>query len=375
MGRVDRQGGTSEEAEESFLSIVIPTFNERDNLEVLLEKLDSVLVGEQREYIFVDDQSPDGTAAHARLLARSREGIRIIERWGQRGLAGACVAGVQAATGNLVLIMDADLQHDESAIPRMLQAVRCGGYDVAYGSRFGEDAELEGLTAGRRRLSQAANWMAGLVAGQPLADPMSGFFLFRRRDFAAAHPRLAKVGYKIFLDFLCSSPRRLEVKEVGIRFRERNAGESKLDLVVFWEFALLLLSKFTRGLIPVSFISFAVVGLSGVAVHMAAVIPLLKSGLCTYVMAQSIATGIAMFSNYVLNNMLTYAGQRKSGWREFTVGLLLFMLISSFGAVINVLIANELRLGYTHWLVASLVGTVISAVWNYSISRLAVWNR
>lgn len=358
------------------LSIVIPTFNESKNIELLVKRLDQVLEFIPAEYIFVDDNSPDGTADVVRQLAKQKSWIRVIERIDKRGLASACADGVMAAAGRYVLIMDADLQHDERIIPEMFEAVSSGEFDVCSGTRFdGESTEVEGLTNARTTLSNCANLLARVVSGQKLLDPMSGFFLFLRKDFMAALPNMAVTGYKIYFDYLCSSKKKLTVKEIPYTFKIRVEGESKLDLKVIWEYVLLLGSKLSGGILPVRFIGFAVVGCSGVVLHYCLLYLLHELSAIEYLLANSISTYLGMMWNYFWNNQLTYMHIRKRGV-SFFYGMILFMLISSAGAVMSLALANWLKLNLEiHWVFATAFGIISASVWNYLVSRWLVWRR
>ena len=362
-------------SEELELSIVVPTFNERDNIEPLLCALDMALSGIQFEVIFVDDNSPDGTSDHIREIAKSRSNLRVIQRINERGLASACVEGVKTTIAGHVLIMDADLQHDEKIIPELFQVVRSGEADVASGTRFGgNNSEVEGLPLHRRWLSYAANFLAKVISGQKLKDPMSGFFLFRREDFIEALPKMACSGYKIYFDFLCSSRTRLRVQEIKFHFRERQSGESKLDLKVLWEYVLLLGSKLSLGILPVRFIGFCLVGLSGVGVHFLSMFVLFKIVLWPFIIAQTLSTLAAMVWNYYWNNALTYNHKRQKGV-AFLRGLGAFVLISACGALVSILISDWLYQKSIVWPIAVFAGIVYSSVWNYALSRWLVWRR
>src|ERR1044071_2082926 len=159
------------------LSVVVPTFKERDNIPLLVEKLAHTLAGVDWEVIFVDDNSPDGTAAVARRIGESDRRVRCVRRSGRRGLAGACIEGMLASQARYVAVMDADLQHDETLLTAMLEKVR-GGFDLAAASRFAEGASASGLSsASREKGSRVANEMARRLLGVTLSDPMSGFFM------------------------------------------------------------------------------------------------------------------------------------------------------------------------------------------------------
>src|SRR5947209_16897401 len=131
------------------LSIVVPTFKERDNVALLVEKLAGTLAGLEWEVVFVDDNSPDGTAAVARTIGESDARVRCVRRIGRRGLAGACIEGMLSSQARYVAVMDADLQHDETLLSAMLQELRTGT-DLAVASRFAHGGSAAGLSSARR---------------------------------------------------------------------------------------------------------------------------------------------------------------------------------------------------------------------------------
>src|SRR5262245_7333497 len=197
------------------LSIVVPTRNENGNVPLLVLQLGRALTGIAWEVIFVDDDSADGTAATARRLARRDPRVRCIRRLGRRGLAGACIEGMLAASAPAIAVMDADLQHDEKCLPLMLEHVRAGA-ELVVGTRRTQDGLVTaGLSPVRTWGSRLATKLARRLAGVKLSDPMSGFFLIRQDVFEALAPRLSNQGFKLLLDIVASQPRPLVVKEVA----------------------------------------------------------------------------------------------------------------------------------------------------------------
>src|SRR4051794_4908099 len=186
------------DADTPELSIIIPTLNERDNLEPLFGLLTEALPGIRWEVIFVDDDSTDGTAHLARIMARRDRRVRCVQRIGRRGLASACIEGVLASASPYVAVMDGDLQHDERLLPEMLRVLKHGDADVVVGSRYIEGGAVgEGLSGGRVRASGFATLLARLICKTEIADPMSGFFMCRREVFEGAVHRLSGQGFKI----------------------------------------------------------------------------------------------------------------------------------------------------------------------------------
>jgi dolichol-phosphate mannosyltransferase len=355
------------------LTVVVPCYNERPNIEPLIARLDAALHGIAWEAVYVDDNSPDGTAAEVRRIAQTDPRIRCIRRIGRRGLASAVIEGALSSSAQYVAVMDGDLQHDETRLPDMLAALRTGQYDVAVGSRHVEGADDTGLAnRWRHLLSDGGIRLAQMFLPVRLSDPMSGFFMLPRPLFEQLAANLTAQGFKILLDLALSSPAPLRVIEIPCRFHERGAGESKLDALVLAQFAGLLLDKVFAGLLPLRFISFSLVGALGVLVHLSVLATMMKLVGTPFERAQAIATVVAMVFNFQLNNEITYRDQRLRGLRLWR-GLLVFVLVCGVGAITNVGIANTLYLTHTNWSIAGAIGAAIGVVWNYAVSATLVW--
>jgi dolichol-phosphate mannosyltransferase len=353
------------------LSIVVPTYNERANVRPLVEAVAAALGATRWELIFVDDDSPDGTYDEAVVLAREGAPVRCIRRVGRRGLSSAVVEGVLSASAPVVAVMDGDMQHDETLLPRMLETLRTSGADVVVGSRHVEGGGLGEWSAVRRRMSELATWCSRVLIGESVSDPMSGFFMTRREVFDAAIYDLAQQGYKILLDLLTSSPHPLKVVELPYVFRERRAGESKVEGMIILEYAFLLIEKLSGGLIPPKFILFSGVGFLGLAVHLT-VLESMKAAGASFLPAQSMATLVAMSFNYVVNNQVTYRAERLKGMR-FVWGYVIFCLVCSLGAVANVSVANLALAQVRSWPLAGLAGALMSSVFNFGVATRFVW--
>lgn len=354
------------------LTVVVPCYNERPNVAPLVARLDAALAGIAWEAVFVDDDSPDGTAAEARRIAQIDPRVRCIRRVGRRGLASAVIEGALSSSADSIAVIDGDLQHDETRLPVMLSALREGA-DLAVGSRHLAGGDAAGLSSEWRRvLSEAGIRLAQQALRVRLSDPMSGFFMVRRVLFERIAPRLTGRGFKILLDLASSSPEPLRIAEIPFRFHARVAGKSKLDVLVLAQFVALLLDKAFGGLLPLRFISFALVGALGVLVHLAVLILLRGTGWLPFEAAQAIATVVAMVFNFQLNNEVTYRDQRLRGARLWR-GLLIFMLVCGVGAIANVGIAQVLYRGHTGWSLSGAIGAAIGVVWNYAVSATLVW--
>lgn len=356
------------------LSVIVPTFKERANVAPLVDRLDRALAGIAWEAIYVDDNSPDGTAQAVKDIAARDPRVRCIRRVGRRGLAGACIEGMLSSAAPFVAVIDADLQHDETILPRMLARLTAGKADLVAATRYVEGGSAAGLAAGRGAISRLATRLVHQLIGVSLSDPMSGFFMMRRDRFDAIADKLTPAGFKILLD-IAATAENLRIAEEPYAFSERRHGESKFNIQVGVEFLGLLLSKLLGGMVDARFIFFAIVGTLGLAVHLAA----LKIALLAlppvpdpFRAAQILATLAAMTSNFILNNQMTYRDRRLKGL-AMVRGFLLFCLFGSVGVLANIDLASWLYVSRPSWWVAGAAGAVMSALWNYAMSTLFVW--
>lgn len=356
------------------VSIVIPTFNESQNLPRLVSLLDRAMGGFPWEVVFVDDDSPDGTWRVARQLAQTDARVRCIRRVGRRGLAGACIEGALSSAAPFVAVMDADLQHDETVLPAMVALLSKDEAEIVLGSRFaGDGSSSEGFSAGRAFASRVATHLASVLIGRQVTDPMSGFFVLKREVFEAVAPRLVPSGFKILLDILASSRGDVRVAEVAYRFRSRQEGLSKFDTRAILDFLGLLLHRMTGGTVSVRFLFFTIVGATGLAIHLAALRTCLLMGV-TFEVAQSVATVIAMTSNFLVNNLLTYSDMKLRGVSALT-GLLKFYAVCGIGALANIGVASWLFVSNENWWVAGIAGMIVGAIFNYTMSSIFVWRQ
>lgn len=358
------------------LALIVPTYKEADTVEEMVRRVTSALDGLDWELIVVDDDSPDGTAERVRAMARRDPRIRVIQRVGRRGLSSACIEGMLATSAPFLAVMDGDLQHDESLLPRMLRTIEEESLDIVVGSRYVDGGGVGDWTARRRSMSRLATRIGQRLIHAELQDPMSGFFLVRAAVIQSCVRRLSGVGFKILLDIFASVGRPLRFRELPYTFRERHAGSSKLDKAVLWEYLLMLVQKLIGPLIPVRFIAFSLIGGLGVLVHMMVLWPILSLfGDTAFLAGQTAATLVAMTSNFFLNNLLTYSDMRLRG-RQLLWGWFSFVLACSIGALANVGIANHLfQEGHSGWFLSALAGILVGAVWNYAVTAVYTWKR
>jgi dolichol-phosphate mannosyltransferase len=357
------------------LSVIVPTYREAANVPVLFERLTAALEGLPWEMIVVDDDSPDGTSDIAYAIAARDTRLRCLRRVNRAGLAGAVIEGWLASSADLVAVIDGDLQHDESILPKMYAALVSGAGDLAIGTRVADMTVPGGLSPMRQKLSNLGAWFFHRIAGMAVSDPMSGFFMTRREIVAALAPRLSPDGFKILVDVVLSSDRPLAIVETPYVFRLRQAGESKLSPLVGLDFLGLVAHHATGGVLPIRFVLFALIGGVGLVVHLTLLSVLIAGfGLENFEGEQIAATIAAMASNFLLNNEITYRSYRYRGFGKIR-GFLLFALLCSVGAIANVNIASWLFQSYNRWWVAGLAGALVGVVWNYAASTTFVWRR
>ena len=359
-----------------LLSIITPTYNEALNIKNFIEGIEKNVKIKDYEIIFVDDNSIDQTYKIVKDIAKKKTNIRCIRRIGRRGLSTAVIEGCLSSSSDLLLIMDADLQHDESKIPLMISLLKENNLDLIIGSRFLKTRKTKGLSRYRNFLSNLANHIANKISGVKLTDPMSGFFLVKRSIFDSIAPELSGLGFKILLDIFASSKNKIKFKEISFDFKKRNKGASKLDTLVIWEYLLLLWDCRFGKIIPARFLSFCLIGGSGVIVHLFILFIFINYEF-SFLYSQAIATLTAMTTNFFLNNILTYRDRRKRG-ADILKALMLFYITCGIGASANIGISNLLFLGnYSGisgvWYVSGVIGALVGAIWNFVMSSLITW--
>src|SRR6202046_1766670 len=356
------------------LAVVIPTYNEVENIPLVLAAVEQALRGIEWEIVFVDDNSPDRTADLVRALALTNRRVRVLERIGRKGLSSACIEGILATPAPYIAVMDADMQHDESILPKMLERMKSERLDVVVGSRKIAGGSMGEFARERVWLSDLGTRISKLVCRCDVSDAMSGFFLVDRAYFQQVVPRLTGTGFKILVDLLSSSPSAPRIGEVPYHFRNRQLGESKLDLNVELEYLYLLVDKVIGKWVPTRFVIYVLAGALGLLVHLGVLALLYYRGHVDFTISQAAATFVAMTFNFLLNNVVTFRDRRLRGWRVVT-GLLTFYLACSLGALMNVSLAKFLLDSHVAWYLAGILGMATSSVWNYGVNTIFTWRR
>lgn len=359
------------------LSLIICTLNEGAAIRSVVMEIGEHLTGLNYEIIVVDDASTDQTQAEVLDMGRTDPRVRLHVRTDERGLSSAAIKGWDIAHGRILGIMDGDGQHDPAAIRALADLILKGDKDLVCVSRYLGEKDT-GLSFIRDLGSRAATRVTGWVLKAPLTDPMSGCFMMTRAWYDTARPNLTGVGFKILVDLVASTKVKPRFGEVKAALRQRQGGESKLDLRVILDLAALLVEKATGGLLPARFVLFAGVGMSGVVVS-AIILTIYKllgySTTAEFGFAQIVAIFIAMNWNFFLNNSLTFRNQRLKGFWPMLKGLIIFCLVCTPGAVLNWWIGILLKEANVEFIIAGVIPAFLIGILNYWASKVLAWKQ
>jgi dolichol-phosphate mannosyltransferase len=319
----------------------------------------------------VDDNSPDGTSEIANRLSQQYP-VRVITRINERGLASAVVEGFKQASGEILGVIDADLQHPPEVIPELLENVRSGA-DVVIASRYVEGGGSEGWSAGRKIISKGSKLLAQVLlpSVRGIKDPLSGFFLLRKEVIDGVE--LSPTGYKILLEVLVKG-KATEVAEVPYIFKVRERGTSNLTSGEGIRYLkhLTRLTGLQAG--AMRFLKFSLVGLSGVLVNEGLLWLLTENLGLYYLLSAAIAVETAIITNFILNDIWTFRDRRTSGNRSLLGRGLKFNLVSLGGLGINIAILwTVTEVVGISYLISNLIGIAGATLWNYTINTLWTW--
>jgi dolichol-phosphate mannosyltransferase len=369
-------------------SLIIPTYNEGRNIQGIVQLLSSLLdqgIPDNYELIIVDDDSPDRTWELAQAMMPSYPQLRVMRRQQERGLSTAVIRGWQVARGEVLGVIDGDLQHPPEILLTLLTAIERGA-DLAVASRNAEGGGVSDWSPTRRFLSRGAQMLGLLILPSVVgrvSDPMSGYFLVRRSAIAEA--TLNPTGYKILLEVIGRGNIE-QIQEVGYVFQERQAGESKVTWKQYVEYLLHLARLRSRGRIgrlrrqlPLKrLLRFGLVGLSGVFVDMAMFYLLSDPTTLNWGLTRSkiIASETAIINNFLWNDAWTFAdvSSQQQGWGKRLKRFVKFNLICLTGLVLNVLLLNLLFnvFGINRYL-ANLIAIAVITLWNFWLNLKLSW--
>ncbi len=358
----------------SLITVIVPTFNEVENIENFVINIRKVLSPYEFQILFVDDNSTDGTIEKINKFKSISDDVDLIVRIGRRGLSGACIEGIHAANSTYIAVIDCDLQHDEKLLVKMLDNFKENNdLDLIIGSRYVDKGESKnGFSFIRDFGSKIAVKITKKILKINVNDPMSGFFMAKKSSIQSSLQKLQPNGFKILVDILATCKGNLIIKELGYEFKKRQLGQSKMSFTVVLELIGLLVSHFTYGLISMRFFLFGFVGSSGIFVQLFSTYFFLKIISFSFFYSQLFSILIAMTSNYFLNNLITFKDHSLIG-KSFLHGLFSFYIICSIGAFANIAIAEKLFNSSGIWYLASFSGAMVGALWNFIFSSIFTW--
>ena len=356
------------------LSVVLPTYNERKNLPLVIEKIEAALKRYQGQYeiLIVDDNSPDKTYALGREISRKKDWVRVIRRTHDKGLSSAIVAGFAAGKGDALIVMDADMQHDENILPKMLETLE-EGFHIVVGSRKTEDGGVENWAFYRKIISWIASCMARIALPVGVKDPMSGYFGLTKDVFEKLAPGINPRGFKILMEFIAKS-QGLRIKEIGYIFRDRQFGESKLSPSVMINYLISLYELTLGKLVSIQFLKYSIVGFVGVLVNQWGLWLGIQPLDLSKEYALILGIEMSIITNFIFNNYWTFREKSLRKTSDFLTGLAKFNFICFTGAGVNYGVALFLstKLGIDIYL-SNLIGIGVSTVWNYMINVRVTW--
>ncbi len=360
-----------------YISIVLPTLNEVENISSIIRKIINLSNNFLIEIIVVDDASTDGTTSLVKKLSQEDNRIRLINRYGRNGLSSAIKEGSLSASGDLIAVMDTDGQHQVESLYEAIEELLITNKDLIIGSRFLDNSSIKGLSDKRKKGSSLANTFAKYSLSKKyfnLTDIMSGFIVFKSLTVLKFVERIDVNGFKFLYELLSVSDGTLDCKEIPLNFLPRKFGESKLDIAIVWDFLISLIHSLSKRLIPRKAISFALVGISGVLVQLSISYSFMWFLGFTFQSVLPIAVVLAATSNYLVNNWLTFRVKRLRNKALF-IGLLKFLLVSSLPIFANVGLASSFyKLVSPNTLFSQLAGIIVVFIWNYAASSKLVWN-
>ena len=354
-----------------LITVVVPTLNERDNIRSVVDVLSEVLEGIAWEVIFVDDDSPDGTADTVKKIGQEQARVRCIHRVGRRGLSTACIEGMLASSARYLALMDGDLQHDPRLLRKMIDILEAGEVELVVGSRYVEGGSCGNWSQGRRQISRLGTSLGRLVLEEDLKDPMSTFFTLRRELFNEAVHNLSGLSFKILLDLLASVRRPVKFREIPFVLAQRRAGESKFDATVASEYLLLLADKSVGRVVPIQFISPALIGVMSAVAHLTVVSVLF--GLCSldFMTSEVVASALSLSVIYIVSSV-SRRKDRDTDWMLWIGRLISFVAVCGVGAAANVALATYLVALGTSWLLGAAAGVLVWVAWNCAATNYSL---
>jgi dolichol-phosphate mannosyltransferase len=355
------------------LSVIIPTYNEVENITLIVDAIRKVLDSiASYEIIIVDDNSKDKTWELAEQIAIKYINVSCFRRISAKGLSSAVVDGFMISHGKYLAVIDADLQHDETIIPTMLEHCR-NGANLVVGSRYCKDGSTGKWSFFRKSVSRVATRFSQYVINNDLSDPMSGFFMIRKENFLGVVNKLNAKGYKILLEIMSQlDNKNLNILEVPYEFKNRVHGESKLSPEVAMQLIDFIYLKVFGEYIPIDYIKFISVGVIGSALHFTVLYIMHITLGYVYNASLLIAIEMTIIMNYFINNLWTFRQITHQG-HAIIIGLIKFNILSGIGGVVSYYLSISLYESGMNWVLSSVVGAIVASLWNYNLNRIMTW--
>lgn len=352
-------------------SIIVPTYNEKENISELFERIDSAMRSDyEYEIIVVDDDSPDETWRIASEYS-DQYPVNVVRREGEKGLATAVLRGVEEASYEIEVVIDADLQHPPEKIPELVSKIE-NGADISIGSRYVKEGSSGDFGFFREMMSRGADFIAKTIFRdvRDVSDIQTGFFAFRKKILDGMD--LDPTGYKILLEILVQADYN-RVEEVGYEFGDRKGGESKLGVGTILSYLRHLTGLSFRSGEFLRFLKFCIVGGSGTVVNLSILYLLTTSGLY-YLYSGAIAIEAGLLTNFFINNVWTFGDVEVTGGKNLGKALFRDHLVRSGGIVINMVILWVLtdHVGL-YYMLSQIIGIAIATIWNYGGNKWLTW--
>lgn len=356
------------------IAIVIPTYNEAENLPILIPRISAVLKKIPHEIIIADDNSPDGSYKVAQRLRAKYPAVKAICRTHNKGLSPAVIDGFAIAEAEYYIVMDADLQHDENILPEFLKRFERGD-ELVIASRKAQGGGVQGWSWFRRFISWGATIIARLFLPGLPSDPMSGYFGVSARLYRGMASEISPRGFKILLEIFARR-NAAAVSEIGYVFKPRELGESKLSGAVMFNFLVALYDLRFGRFLPFEYVKYSLVGFLGLIVNELVLFGAKQQ--FRWANETAILAGIeaALVFNFFINNVFTFREQQLRGMEKLLRGLIVYHLICLLGAYINYAVALHLSTFLrVNIYVANAAGVIIASFWNFFINAQVIWRR
>ena len=356
---------------ENKLSIIIPTYNEAENIVKLLNEIIAVLDNKNFEIIVVDDDSKDSTASRIINNFKNEKKIKLIQRKQRRDLVQSIKLALQTISGSNFLVMDGDGQHDPKDIPSTLELLK--NNDLVIGTRNLRD--IKSISKIRVILSKFFNLVSNIILKQKISDPLTGFFAGKIHLLNKKFFSINNSGFKVLLDLIFANKTKIiKISECKINFRIREKGESKLDASIFFSFITQIVSYCFNGLISSKFIGFMIIGGFGFILHFLMMFYFLKMTTLNFIWCHLIATLITSTFNFTINNYLNFYERKLTNLKSLLIGLFKYYIINIPGILSSLTGASfAYNLLTNNPYIASLVGVIFDGIFKFIISINWIW--